>query len=251
MKRRYALVLLTFINIIAMSNASAYEYSVTVVDDYKYSYLPYIDDLDPHGQNQYERVEYWLHDVAGWSEEFYHKDASVTESDFGTNDVGYKGLDGADFHYHSGHGFMDVGRELALHNWLPGVNYYDVRAQDVEYKWDQDNEWVLLHSCSILYDSYDWAKALNQSHGIMGFSTTSYVSTALINEFFDEAINNDETISDSYYHATKAAFGSSVRAVMISDTSAQMSYDHLNGEGTMEPDESPNDSFYAYLSWWC
>ena len=46
--------------ILTMSNASAYEYSVTVVDDYTY-----LDDLTPHGQNQYERVEYWLHDVAG------------------------------------------------------------------------------------------------------------------------------------------------------------------------------------------
>jgi hypothetical protein len=33
----------------------------------------------------------------------------------------------------------------------------------------------------------------------MGFSTTSYVSTDLIDEFFEEAINNDETIADSYY----------------------------------------------------
>ena len=232
--------------ILTMSNASAYEYSVTVVDDYTY-----LDDLTPHGQNQYERVEYWLHDVAGWSEEFYHKDSAVTESDFGTSDSGYTGLDSADFHYHSGHGVDDVGTELALRSWLPGVNYNDVRAQDVEYKWDQDNEWVLLHSCNILDDSSDWAKALDSSHGIMGFATTSYTSTTLVDEFFDEAINSDETIADSYYHATKAAFGSSVKAVIIADTSSQMTNDHLHGQGSMAADESTNDASYAYLSWWC
>lgn len=241
----YMLLLFACICILTISNATAYEYSVTTIEDYVY-----LADLDPHGEDQYEIVEQWLHDEAGWSEEFYDKDSSVTAADFGTSDTGYTGLDGADFHYHFGHGMDDIGTELALSAWLPGF-YNDVTASDVKDKWDQDNEWVMFHSCYVLDDRLDWSKALDSSHGIMGFSTATRTSTTLIDEFFEEAIDNDELISDSYYHATKAAFQDDVRAVIISDTSAQMSGDHLNGQGSMAADESPNDSSYSYLYWWC
>jgi hypothetical protein len=187
-------MLLICLSLSTISGAVAYEYSVTTIEEYIT-----LSDLDPWGQKEYERIEYWLHDIAGWNEEFYENEYNVDESDFGTSTGGYEGLDEADFHFHLVHGVDDTGTELALRNWLPGPDVKDIRAQDVEYKWDKDNEWVFLHSCHILDDSSDWAKALDSSHGIMGFSTTSYVSTDLIDEFFEEAINNDETIADSYY----------------------------------------------------
>ncbi|WP_129597372.1 hypothetical protein [Methanohalophilus profundi] len=111
------LVLFICINILTISTASAYEYSVTTIDEYVI-----LGDLDPWGQNEYERVEYWLHDVAGWTEEFHESEYNVDESDFGTSNSGYKGLDEADFHFHFGHGVDDIGTELALRNWLPGIN---------------------------------------------------------------------------------------------------------------------------------
>lgn len=239
-------VLFICISILTISNASAYEYSVTTIEDYVV-----LDDLDPWGQQEYANVEHWLHDVAGWTEEFYESEYNVDESDFGTSDTGYLGLDDADFHFHFGHGVDDVGTELALRNWLPGPDVKDVRAQDVADKWDQDNEWVLLHSCKILRDSDDWAEALKYSHGIMGFSTTVQPSTSFVYDFFDEAITNDAKLCDAFYDATVNNFGSSVTAVMIADTNAQLCYDHLNGQGTMQPSETTDDSSYAYLSWGC
>jgi hypothetical protein len=240
------LVLFICINILTISTASAYEYSVTTIDEYVI-----LGDLDPWGQNEYERVEYWLHDVAGWTEEFHESEYNVDESDFGTSNSGYKGLDEADFHFHFGHGVDDIGTELALRNWLPGINIEDVRAQDVADKWDQDNEWVFLHSCHILADEDDWADALRYSHGIMGFTTESTVSTSLIDRFFTNTIINDYKMTTSFYKATKDTYDTDVTAAIITDNIDQWNTDHLHGQGDMEADEYPDDSSYCYLSWEC
>lgn len=244
-KRINYVFLFLCISAFVIQPASAYSYSVTTINNYNL-----LDDLT-QGASHYARVEYWLHDVAGWSESFYATETNVDETDFGTLNSGYQGLDSADFHYHLGHGVDDVGTELALYNWAPGYNYNDVRAQDVYKKWDNNNEWVMLHSCYVLDDYDDWADALKYSHGIMGFKTKSYTSTELLNQFFTQAINNDETICDSWYTATKAVFNTTVTAVIITDTDNQMVYDHLNGQGSMEPNESPDDSGYAYDYWSC
>ena len=230
--------------------AGAYKYSVTTIEDYSDS--PWLGDLDPWGRLEYEKVEYWLHDQAGWSEEFYEKDDNVDEADFGTNNGGYEGLDDADFHYHLGHGVNDIGTELALHDWWPGLNYADVRAQDVNDKWDKNNEWVLLHSCYILSDHSSWGGALKYSHAILGFETSSETSTDLPDEFFRAAIDYDWTVISSYYHATKEAFDPCVTAAAITDTEDQWNNDRLHGQGTgASPDEYPDDGYHWYASWGC
>ncbi|MDK2939542.1 MAG: hypothetical protein PWQ51_1707 [Methanolobus sp.] len=247
-KTRYRGYLALFIglSILTISNASAYEYSVTTIEEYTV-----LDDIDPWGDYEYARVEYWLHDVAGWNEEFYESEYNVDETDFGTSNSGYEGLDEADFHFHLGHGVDDGGTELALRNWLPWTNIKDVRAQDVADKWDADNEWVFLHSCHILDDEDDWADALKYSHGIMGFVTETTTSTSLIDRFFSNAINDNDKITTAYYDATKDTYGSDVTAAIITDTLDQWNTDHLHSEGSMASDESPDDSSYIFLSWTC
>ena len=230
------------------------EYSVTIIEDYSDSRLlgQGLSDL-VGGQAAYDALRNTLHDNAGWTERFYELDDSVDEPDLGTSDSGYQGLDGADFHYHLGHGYNDIGTELCLHDWLPGWNYADVRAQDVEYKWDEDNEWVLLHSCYILADHGDWEHALTHSHALMGFESSSgvYPHAALIDKFMANAVDGGMTVYDAYHKATEDAFGSDVTAAVIFDTEEQMDNDHLWGEGVVMPDENPDDDEYWYRSWNC
>jgi hypothetical protein len=224
------------------------EYSVTTIEDYSDSIMGDLCD----GQAAYNALENTLHDDAGWTKKFYEVNDSVDEPDFGTSNSGYQGLDGADFHYHLGHGYNDIGTELCLHDWLPGWNYADVRAQDVEYKWDEDNEWVLLHSCRILADHDDWEHALKHSHALMGFESGSYSDATLVNNFLANAVGNDAmTVYEAYRKATKDAFGSDVTAAVIFDTEEQMDKDHLWGEGVVMPDEDPDDGEYWHDSWNC
>lgn len=229
-----------------MQTASAYSYSVTTINNY--TYLP---DLS-QGSANYAIVEHYLHDVAGWSQLFYARDTGVVEEDFGINSGGYQGLDSADFHYHFGHGMDDVGTEIAMYDWMAGYDYNDVRAQDVYKKWDNNNEWVLLHSCHILDDYNDWAGALKSSHGILGYRTSVLAySIAELNNFFGATIDDNDEICDAWLFATVEAYDGTTRAAMIADTYNQYVYDHLNGQGTMQPNESPDDNLYAFGSWWC
>jgi len=231
------------------------EYSVTTIEDYSDSRLIGVGLGDLFGgQAAYNALEDKLHDDVGWTEKFYKVDDSVDEPDFGTSNSGYQGLDGADFHYHLGHGIDDIGTEVCLHDWLPGWNCADVRAQDVEYKWDEDNEWVLLHSCHILEDHDDWEHALKHSHAVMGFESDSLVNSdaTLVNNFLANAVGNDAmTVYQAYYWATMDRFGSDVTAAVIFDTDGQFFNDHLWGEGVVMPDEYLDDDYWKYKSWNC
>ena len=222
------------------------EYSVTTID---------VEDLAPDGQEIYEKVEYWLKDHADWTEHFHEVNESVDESDFGTCNSGYQGLDEADFHYHTGHGCVDHEEddrtEICLHDWQAGENIGDVRAQEVAYKWDEDNEWVIIHSCHVLHDHDDWEDALKYSHAVMGFETITYLDSELPDKFFEYAINDDMTVYQAYRAATIDTFGSDVTAGVIFDTDEQKDNDHLWGEGVVMPDEYPDDDEYYHDSWNC
>ena len=224
------------------------EYSVTTIEDYSN-----ICDLAPYGQNAYNTLECVLND--GWTKSFYKVNESVDESDLGTGDGDYQGLDGADFHYHFGHGGEDSdegGTEICLHNWKSGENIGDVRAQEVAYKWDEDNEWVILHSRHVLRDHNDWKDALKYSHAVMGFETVTHCSTSeLLEKFFEYAIEHDMTVYHAYCQATIDTFGSTVTAAVIFDTDVQFQNDHLWGEGEVMPDEYLDDDYYVYRSWNC
>ena len=58
-------------------------------------------------------------------------------------------------------------------------------------------------------------------------------------------LNDDLSIIEAYYLATKEAHPSSVIGAVICDTYEQLN-DHLHGHGTVYPDESPNDNYYWY-----
>jgi hypothetical protein len=225
----------------------AVEYSVSTIEDYSDSILGDLCD----GQAAYNALENTLHDDAGWTEKFYEVNDSVDEPDFGTSNSGYQGLDGADFHYHLGHGIDNSGTEVCLHDWWPWNNAA-VRASDVADKWDEDNEWVILQSCHILADHDDWKHALKHSHALMGFESGSYSDAALVNNFMANAVGNDAmTVYDAYRAATEDAFGSDVTAVVIFDTDGQFYNDHLWGEGVVMPDEYLDDDYWKYDSWNC
>ncbi|AKB37684.1 hypothetical protein MSSAC_3094 [Methanosarcina siciliae C2J] len=242
----YKFILLILFVGLTVSSASAHSYSMTRINDYTNA-----DDLNL--EPECARVNYWLGTVAVWSQDFYETETDVEETDFGSSNSGYTGLDSADFHYHTGHGTDEIGytSEICLYNWVSYSSTGDVQASEVEKKWDQDNEWVLIASCKVLKDHSEWAKALKYSHGILGFSTEVPVSTALVDSFFDETINENDEICDAWLFATVETFDTSVTAVIVADTDDQFAYDHLNGQGTVEPDESPDDSLYAYNSWEC
>jgi len=224
-------------------------------DDGILEYSVTVPELIPARQEIYEKVEYWLKDRADWTERFYATNKSVDESDFGTSNNGDQGLDEADFHYHTGHGGMDQEEdnrtEICLRDWEPGENLGDVRAQEVADMWDEDNEWVLIHSCHVLRDHDDWKHALKYSHAVMGFETIVQRDSELPDKFFEYATNDDMTVYDAYRKATIDTFGSAVTAAVIFDTEEQMDNDHLWGEGVVMPDEYPDDDEYWYRSWNC
>jgi len=229
------------------------EYSVTIIEDYSDSPL---GDLDPYGQESYDILEDVLHDCVHWTEKFHEVNDAVDEPDFGTSNSGYQGLDEADFHYHFGHGYedwlLDPDAEICLHNWKPGYNIADVNADEVEYKWDEDNEWVIIHSCEVLKDHDDWGHALKYSHAVMGFETDVPMSPYVINNFLVQAIDYDMTVYQAYRRATKHAFNNpNIIAAAIFDTVEQMDNDHLWGQGVVMPDEYPDDNDYWYVSWTC
>ena len=235
---------------------NAYEYSITIVEDYKHSsdlWPCNVGDLTPWGTREANLVEEWLGTKAGWSEVFRHKDSGVTKEDFGINNTGYQGLDEADFHFHMGHGYnLPVwGTFLALWDWSPCSGGTTVHPSDVSKKWDFNNEWVLLHSCNVLSDVSSWGNALKYSHIIMGFSTTTYADTNLIDRFFRAAIDWDWTITQSYYYATTETYDESVKAVLIADTEDQYDNDHLWGQGYVSDDEYPDDDTVWYAEWSC
>ena len=225
------------------------EYSVTIIEDYSDSL--FLDDLT-RGQESYDALVFYIRDDAHWTERFYELDDAVDEPDFGTSNSGYQGLDEADFHYHFGHGADDWGTEICLHNWAPGPNIADVRAQDVEYKWDEDNEWTIIHSCVVLDDWEDWRHALKYSHAVMGFETDVLMHECVINNFMYYAINYDYTVYQAYRQGTKIGLDDpNTIAVAIFDNEEQKNNDHLWGHGEVMPDEYPDDGDYWYYSWTC
>ncbi len=245
--------------VIAIGTVNAYEYSITFVEDYEHSSDPWpcsVSDLTPWGTLEANVVEKWLGDKAGWYKVFRHKDDYVEKEDFGISDDGYEGLDEADFHLHFGHGYnLPIwGTFLALWDWSPCSGGLTVHPSDVTKKWDKDNEWVFLHSCNVLSDVQAWGSALKYSHMIMGFSTTTYTSTDLLERFFKAAIDWDWDLYWAYYHATTETYkgyDSTIKAVIIADNSDQLYNDHLWGQGTVEPDEYPDDNEVVYREWVC
>lgn len=221
---------------------AAYQYSMTNVEWYDT-----LSDLFPWGRNICTVVSNWLGGSAGWSQQFYDQDGNVNDLDFGSQDSGYQGLDGAELHYHFGHGDLISGETYVAYSNYPTSS---LTRGDVYKKWDATNKWVIFDACYILAN-LQWGAALEYSHGILGFTTEKTVSTDLPSRFFQNVIDNDYTIAYSWQRATQDTYGSDVTARVIFDTQNQLSNDHLSGQGTVEPNENPDDNTIYYDSWSC
>jgi len=240
--KRISVLLCLAILCVFMFPVSAYQFSMTNVENYDSQ-----TDLYPDGTSSHAYVYNWL-TGQGWSQAFYHVDTSVDDTDFATSGGG---LNNADFHYHYGHG-----------DWISSVGYLDysnyptsslVRTE-VYKKWGTSlisaNKWVVLDSCWALLD-LQWGGALKHSHGILGFASLKYSDPTLTNTFLDNCITYDYSLYTSWRSATQSVLfedGTQVRVVF--DTEDQLQNDHLPGHGTVASSEILDDDTIYYDYWY-
>jgi hypothetical protein len=86
---------------------------------------------------------------------------------------------------------------------------------------------------------------------ILGFASVTYLSSTVVDKFFQYAVGQDKTVISAYSLATKYAYGSDVKGAVLADTLLQWTFDHLYGQGLVMPDENPDDSTYYWLTWSC
>jgi PKD repeat protein len=195
-------------------------------------------------------TSYWvykvLHDDNHWQNIFWKKESDVSKEDFGTQGGG---LNNAIFHFHVGHGGHDL---LGSNTSLDIGNWQSLHASDVERKWGGNNKWVLLYSCDVL-DDPSWAKALNTTHGIFGFTTEVPADINVPVSFFNYASSssNPRTLVEAFNNATGPVFNSKTTAKIIFGTKEQYDTDHLPGFGIIAPDRASNDHSYFQRSWIC
>jgi len=224
----------------------AYSYSVTNVEDYENSDM----DLMPWGTDVTNVVKSWLNN-AGWAMNFYHTNGNVDETDFGSQNSGFQGLDGAQLHYHFGHGVNNLGLGTAIQLsewqlWNPDA----VFREEVYKKWDNNNKWAIIDVCHLLEDE-QWGGALKSSHGILSFASRKGASTDLPDRFFRNVIDYDYTMAYAWKCATQDTYESDCIGAVVFDTKDQLDYDHLLGQGYIAPDEYPDDDRVFVSTWQC
>lgn len=232
-----ALILLSALSV----PVSAYQYSITNVEQYDHS-----EDLYPFGTGVSHAVKNRLNN-AEWSQKFYEVDWNVNEYDLGYSQSGYQGLDEAEFHNHFGHGINLLGE---THIEFSNYPFGDFDRGEVYKKWDYTDKWVVIDACHILAN-LQWGGALEYSHGILGFSTLEAAYVELPDRFLRNCIDYDHTIGYAWQQATQEVFGSDVTARVIFDTQTQLLNDHLSGQGYVAPNENPDDDAIYYDSWAC
>ncbi len=202
----------------------------------------------PYRSEMHNAIRNRLTGSPGWSELFFQEETAVDDSDFGTQNSVYHGLDEADLHYHYGHGgISQEGSTYLPYTYWPNG---DLNRNDVNKKWDLINRWVVFDACSVLTD-LQWGQALRYSHGILGFSTQKTPTVDLPDRFLQNCIDNDYTIAYSWRRATEDIFSSDVTARVIFDTQDQMNNDHLTGQGTVAANEFPDDDVVYWAEWTC
>jgi len=225
-------------------------YSITVSESFRAN----SSDLRPIGTAVGNNVALILNS-AGWIQKFYHKDYTATEQDFGTLDApSYQGLDESILHYHFGHGSKTKGLALVKQNEigdLPLVPRNYLLPIQVANKWDYKNKWVIFDACELVGDPR-WQDALVSSHAILGFKSEKTPDSRLPVRFFHYAIDEDKTVADAWYLATKDIYrDSKIIAAYRFDNTDQLNYDHLPGHGEIAFDEYPDDSSSRYWQWTC
>jgi hypothetical protein len=201
----------------------------------------------------------------GYRQNFYLKDDEVIPENFVTDPsyAGHKLTDSA-FHYHSGHGAdgsktpvfggLTSATYLQLKKWwIVNPFAHTVSAGNVENKWGGENKWVMLDSCNLLKDK-NWGNALTTSHGILGYSTDSWVRQDFGDMFFGYAIDQKKTIVDAYKMTTIEIYHSDEStATVIARNATQIKMDQFPGieGGHMEPDgDLASNQRYRY-NWNC
>jgi PKD repeat protein len=226
------------------------------------------DAVDPEGVNgQGQQTVHYIEDRLehlGWTQKFSLHDPEVTKESLGINgDIPENNLNHATLHWHVGHGAEDG------HLWLRKNG--DLLTSEVAGKWGYQNKWVVLDSCSALQND-KWKNALNGTHGILGFTTISYVRSTLAQKFFDYAVNDGLSVYQAFRLATIDEYKGvtvpigldkdgkpnetgpreSVSARVIFANESQALNDHLPGIGPgIQPDGLPDDDFYMPDPWSC
>jgi hypothetical protein len=139
----------------------------------------------------------------GWKQAFATAGPDVTKADFNVNPASDdKTINDAILHFHTGHG---APPDITGHSYLvlldqnnDGYNFY---SNEVEGRWGGNNKWVILDSCYVMLDD-TWGKALTSSHGIMGFKTQVDTPPGFTQRFLHYAIDNENTIYDSFRKTT-------------------------------------------------
>lgn len=199
---------------------------------------------------------------AGYKMNFYHQDEEVVKENFAV-DPSYTGhmLTESAFHYHSGHGtdpFNNSGTLFSTYLPLKNYAFYNITKgiglvlpYDVKGKWGGKNKWVLLDSCKVLRDD-DWGNALTTSHGILGYTSVSWVHANFGETFFKYAFDKNETIVNAYKNATIGAYqDENITAKAITKTLDQMENDQFPGVGYMAEDGDINSKSKFNLTWNC
>ena len=130
------------------------------------------DFIDPYilAIKETENVKLSLGNDPNWHLLFDHKSTEVSKEDFGVNFD--SGLNKATLHWNVGHGSYSPLPENQHNNGIDVGGWRGiVSPSDVEGKWGDKNKWIVISSCEVLRDPR-WAKAMNTTHGILGFETT-------------------------------------------------------------------------------
>ena len=226
------------------------------------------DAVDPEGvDGQGNKTAHYIEDRLGhlgWTLKFSLHDPEVTKESLGINgDIPEYNLNHATLHWHVGHGGEDG------HLWLRKNG--DLLTSEVAGKWGYQNKWVVLDSCSALKND-TWKNALQGTHGILGFTTISYVRPSFAQKFFDYAVNDGRSVYQAFRLATideykgvtvpigldkdgnpnETGLRESVSARVIFANESQALNDHLPGIGPgIQPDGLSNDDFYMPDPWSC
>ncbi len=240
-----AIFVILIFALVVPAPSSAYSYSISYVEDYDLQQM----DMIGWGTAVRDVVQSRLNG-AGWSQSFCAADGNVDETDFGSQNSGYQGLDGAYLHYHFGHGCnAGVGTEIQLAHWQ--LLQHDAVVRDEVYKkWDSTNKWVIVDACHVLEDE-QWGGALKYSHGILGFASSKMTSTELPDRFFLYVIDYDYTIAYAWKLASQSCYDSNCVGAVIFDTQGQLDDDHLSGQGYVSPNEYPDDDCVYVSTWQC
>jgi PKD repeat protein len=222
-----------------------FTFSITNVENY-----PGNRNLSPFGYFASWNTYYNLHNKAGWRLLSWKNDTDVSRNDFGTQGGG---LNDATFHFHFSHGGHYYS-SIWNYTFLELTNGVLIAPFEVQKKWGNKNKWVMLSACEIL-DDPTWGGALNTSHGIFGYKTeVGSAQNKIVNDFFNNAMNQNMTLVESYRNATKYGIPYSsiknVTAAVIFHNKQQAFGDHLPGYGTVEPDGNAGDIIFTD-NWSC